>query len=141
MAAYVKFNSFVENLAEKVHDLSTDTLRIALTNTLPLATNTVFANITEISAGNGYSAGGVAMTVSSSSQTSGTYRLVLADNSITASGGTIGPFRWAVLYNDTPSSPLNPLLGFFDYGSAITLQDGETLTLDCDPTNGVLSIA
>jgi hypothetical protein len=142
MAVFNKVNAFVEHLAEGVHNLASNTLRIMLVNSpAPVNTNTVRADLTEISAGNGYSAGGVAMTVSSSSQTSGTYRLILADNSITASGGSIGPFRYAVLYNDTPTSPADPLLAWFDYGSSITLADGETLSLDCDPTNGVLSIA
>lgn len=141
MAAFNKFNSFVEDVAEKVHNLGADTLKVMLTNTAPVATNTVFANLTEISAGNGYTAGGTAATISSSAQTSGTYKLVLADVVFTASGGSIGPFRYAVLYNDTPTSPADPLIGWYDYGSAITLAATETLTVDFDGTNGVLTLA
>lgn len=141
MASFNKFNSFVENEAEKVHDLGADTLKVLLTNTAPVASNTVKANLTEISAGNGYTAGGTAATISSSAQTSGTYKLVLADVTFTASGGSIGPLRYAVLYNDTPTSPADPLIGWWDYGSSITLADGESLLVDFDATNGVLQIA
>lgn len=141
MATFNKFQAFVEHLAEKVHNLQSDTLKVLLTNVAPVNTNTVKADLTEISAGNGYSAGGVALTVSSSAQSSGTYKLVLADGTITASGGVIGPFRYAVLYNDTPTSPADPLIGWWDYGGSISLQDAEALTIDCDGTNGVLQIA
>lgn len=142
MAAYTKFQAFVENLAEKVHNLGADTLKIMLVNSpAPVNTNSVKADLTEISAGNGYSAGGVTVTVSSSAQSSGTYKLVINDATITASGGSIGPFRYAVLYNDTPTSPADPLIAFFDYGSSVSLLDGEVLTLDADGTNGILTIA
>ncbi len=141
MASFNKFNSFVEHLAEKVHDLGADTLKILLTNSAPTSSNTVKADLTEISAGNGYSAGGPTATISSSSQTSGTYKLVLADVTITASGGSIGPFRYFTLYNDTPTSPADPLIGWWDYGSSITLADGESVTVDFSASNGVLQIA
>lgn len=137
--AFNKFNSLVEALAEKVHNLGSDTLKVMLTNTAPSASNTVKADITEISAGNGYTAGGTAATISSSSQTSGTYKLVLADVVFTASGGSIGPFRYAVLYNDTAAS--DELIGYWDYGSSLTLAAGETFTTDFDATNGVLQLA
>ena len=141
MAAYNKFNAFPEDLAEKVHNLQSDTLKVMLTNVAPVATNSVKANLTEIAAGNGYTAGGNAVTVSSSAQASGTYKLVLADTVFTASGGSIGPFRYAVLYNDTPTSPADPLIGWWDYGTSITLLNGETFTVDFDPSTGVLTIA
>lgn len=141
MATFSKFNCFTEDLAEKVHNLGADTLKVLLTNTAPTASNTVKANLTEISAGNGYTAGGTAASITSSAQSSGTYKLVLADVVFTAAGGSIGPFRYAVLYNDTPTSPADPLIGWYDYGSSITLADGETLTVDFDPTNGVLTLA
>ena len=128
MAVFNKFNSFVEALAEKAHDLGSDVLKVALTNSAPVATDTVLANITQITAQNGYSAGGPAVTVSSSSQTAGTYSLVGVDRVITASGGTIGPFRYVALYNDTAAS--DELIGWYDYGSAITLADGETFTVN-----------
>lgn len=141
MATFNKHNAFVENLAEGVHNLGADTLKVLLTNTAPTAANSVKANLTEISAGNGYTAGGTQSTITSSAQTSGTYKLVLADVVFTASGGTIGPFRYADLYNDTPTSPADPLIGWWDYGSSITLQDTETFTWDADPTNGILTLA
>ena len=112
-----------------------------LTNTAPVATNEIFANLTEISAGNGYSAGGTQATISTSSHSSGTYKLVLADVVFTASGGTIGALRYAALYNDTPTSPADPLIAWWDYGSSITLLDTETLTWDASASTGVLTIA
>jgi hypothetical protein len=139
MATFNKFNSFVEAVAEKVHNLGSDTLKVMLTNSAPVASNTQKSNLTEISAGNGYTAGGTAPTITSSSQTSGTYKLVLADVVFTASGGTIGPFRYAVLYNSTATN--SELIGWWDYGSPITLADTETFTWDADPTNGVLTLA
>lgn len=138
MATFNKFNSFVEALAEKVHNLGADTLKVMLTNSAPAASNTVKADITEISAGNGYTAGGTSATISSSSQTSGTYKLVLADVVFTASGGSIGPFRYVVLYNDTATN--DELIGYFDYGSSISIAAGETFTVDFDGSTGVLTI-
>jgi hypothetical protein len=141
MAVFNKFQQFVEYLAEGVMNLGADTLKVMLTNAAPVATNSVKANLTEISAGNGYTAGGTQSSISSSAQTSGTYKLVLADVVFTAASGTIGPFRYATLYDDTPSSPADPLIGYHDYGSSITLQDTETFTWDADPTNGILTLA
>jgi hypothetical protein len=140
MAAFNKFNSFVEALAEKKHDLGADTLKVLLTNTAPVATNSVKADLTEISAGNGYTAGGNTASVTSSAQTSGTYKLVLGDPATwTASGGSIGPFQYAVLYNDTAAN--DELIGWWDYGSAVTLADGESFAVDFDASTGVLTIA
>jgi hypothetical protein len=130
MATFTKFDVFTENLAEGVHDLGADTLKIMLTNSAPLVTNTVKANLTEISAGNGYTAGGATVTITASSQTSGVYSLVGNDVVITASGGSVGPFRYAVLYNDTPTSPADPLIAFWDYASSVSLASGEALTVD-----------
>lgn len=141
MASFNKFNSFVEALAEKVHNLGSDTLKVYLSNATPdAAADSIKTDLAEISAGNGYTAGGNSAGLTSSSQTSGTYKLVLADPATwTASGGTIGPFRYAVLYNDTATN--DELIGWWDYGSSITLNAGETFTVDFDPTNGVLTIA
>lgn len=138
MAAFNKFNSLAEALAEKVHNFGADTLKVMLTNTAPVATNTVKANITEISAGNGYTAGGSAVTVTSSSQASGVYKLVVSDVTFTASGGSIGPFRYAVLYNDTATN--DELIGYWDHGASITLSDTDTFTFDADPTNGIFQL-
>lgn len=140
MAVYNKFHVFTENVAEKVHNLGADTLKVMLTNTAPVATNAVKADITELAAGNGYTAGGNTVTISSSSQTTGTYKLVLADSVFTATG-SMGPFRYVVLYNDTPTSPADPLIGWYDYGSAVTLAIGETFTVDWDATTGALTLA
>lgn len=136
MAAFVKFQPFVEKLAEKAHNLGSDTLKVALTNSAPSAANGVLADITEIS----YTyCSARAPTISSSAQTSGTYKLVLADLTLTASGGTVGPFRYVVIYNDTATN--DELIGYYDYGSSITLADGESILLDFDASNGVLQLA
>jgi hypothetical protein len=136
MAAYNKFQVFVQDKAHGVHNLSTGALRVALTNTAPVATNTVLANITEITYTNCSTR---AITTASSAHTTGTYKLTLTDLVLTASGGTVGPFRYAVVYNDTPTSPADPLIAWFDYGSSITLADTETLTLDFDGAAGFLT--
>lgn len=136
--AFNKFRSFVEAVAEKVHNLGSDTLKVMLTNSVPVNTNTVKGDLTEISAGNGYTAGGTQAVQSSSAQSAGTYKLVLADVVITASGGSIGPFRYAVLYNDTAAS--DELIGWWDRGASATLLDGEAVTIDMDASAGVLTI-
>lgn len=135
MATYTKFNSFVENVAEKVFNLGSDTLKVALTNSAPSASNTVLANITEISYTNCSSR---TLTVSSSSQSSGTYKLVLADLTLSASGGTVGPFRYVVLYDDTATN--DELIAYYDYGSNLTLQSGDNFLIDFDPSAGVLTL-
>lgn len=139
MASYVKFYPFIENAFEKVHNLGSDTLKVLLTNTAPNQTDGQKSQLTEISAGNGYTAGGTAATITSSSQTSGTYKLVLADVVFTASGGSFGPFRYAVLYNDTATN--DELIAYWDYGSSITVDAGGTFTVDFDASNGVLQAA
>ena len=135
MATYNKFYQFVEDLAEKVHNLGSDSLKVALTNSAPVATNTILANITEISYTNCSSR---TITTASSAQTSGVYKLTLTDLVLMASGGTVGSFRYVVVYNDTAAS--KNLIAWFDYGSSITLNDTETLTLDFDDTNGFLQL-
>jgi len=138
MATYTKFQPFVENLAEKVHNLGSDQLVVALTNTAPNATDATLSQITQISYTNCSSRN---ITTSTSAQTSGTYKLVLTDLVLTASGGSVGPFRYVIIYNDTPTSPADPLICYYDYGSSITLAAGETLTIDFDGTNGLLQLA
>lgn len=138
MAAANKFNSFVEVLAEKGHNLGADTLKVVLSNSAPAASNTVLANITQIANGNGYTTGGTATTISSSAQTSGTYKLVITSVVFTASGA-VGPFRYAVLYNDTATN--DELILYWDYGSTVTLASGDTFTVVFDGTTGVLTIA
>jgi len=139
MASYNKFQAFVEHLAEKVHNLGADQLVVALTTNAnaPAASNSVLADLTQISYTNLSSRN---VTTSSSAQTSGTYKLVLADLVLTASGA-VATFRWVVLYNDTPTSPADPLISYYDYGADVTLANGETFTIDWDGTNGALQIA
>lgn len=138
MATFNKFNSFVEACAEKVHNLGSDTLTVALcaAANAPVATNTVLANLTQASYT--YCSTRV-VTTSTSAQTSGTYKLVCADLTLTATGGSVGPFRYVVLYNDTATN--KELIGWYDYGSDITLATTETLLIDFDNVNGVLTIA
>lgn len=137
MATYNKFNQFVEDVAHGVHDLSSQQLKVALTNVAPAATNTVLANLTEVAYTNCSSRD---ITTSTSAQTSGTYKLTLADLTLTASGGEVGPFRYVVVYNDAPTSPADPLICWFDYGSSITLASGESLLIDFSDASGLFSI-
>lgn len=140
MATFNKIHAFVEHLAEKVHNLGADTLTIALTTLaeVPVAsTDAVLADITPISYTNLSSR---VITITSSGQSSGTYKLVLQDLVLTASG-SVATFREVVIYNDTPTSPADPLIGWWDYGSDVALASGETFTIDFDPTNGAIQIA
>ena len=141
MASFNKFNQFVEDLAHKVHNLGSDTLKLALSNTAPNATDATLSDITQIAAGNGYTTGGFTLTVSASAQSGGTYKLTIDDITITASGGAIATFRYFILLNDTPTSPADPLIGWWDYGSAVDLGDGQSLPVDFSATNGVLQVA
>lgn len=128
MATYNKFNQFVEDLAHGVHDLETDQLVVALTAAAnaPVASNSVLADLTEISYTNLSSRN---ITTSSSGQASGTYTLTPADLTLTASGA-VATFRYVVIYNDTPSSPADPLIAWYDHGSDVTLANGETFEID-----------
>lgn len=135
MATYNKFNQFVEDQNNGVHDLANDQLVIALTNTLPVATNSVLANITEIAYTNLSTRN---ISTISSTQTSGTYNLDLTDLTLTASGA-VATFRYVVIYNDTPTSPANPLIAWYDYGSAVTMANLETFLIDFDGVNGLFS--
>jgi hypothetical protein len=128
MSTLNKFNIFVQDLGQKVHNLNADTLKVMLTDTAPVATNTVKANITEIAAGNGYSAGGATVGTTAYSQASGTATLTGANVVFTASGGAIGQFRYAVLYNSTPVN--GNLIGWVDYGAEVNITSGNTFTVE-----------
>lgn len=134
MAAYNKFNDFSEQLVEGVHDFGANTFKVALSNSAPIASNTVLADITQISGTNGYTTGGTATTISLS-ETSGTTTVNGTEVVFTASGGSVGPFRYVVLYNDSATSPLDALVAWWDYGSSITLADGETFTVKFSNTS------
>jgi hypothetical protein len=146
MATFNKLNGFIEHLAEGVHNLGSNQLAVALSNTAPgsestpptgSTANCILANVTQISYTNLSSRN---ITTSTSDQTAGTYKLVLNDLVLTASGA-VGPFRYVYIYNDTPTSPADPLIGYYDYASSISLANGETFTIDFDGSNGVLTLA
>lgn len=146
MAAFNKLPGFVEHLSEGVHNLGSNQLRLALSNTAPGSETTppngstaacILANVSEVD----YTyCSPLTITTGTSEQTAGTYKLTLADLVISASGGSVGPFQYIYLYNDTPTSPADPLIGYYNYGSALTLNDGESLTVDFDGTSGVLTL-
>jgi hypothetical protein len=142
MATFNKFNAFVEHVAEGVHNFSSDstcTITVALcaAANAPVATNSVLADLTQISYTNLSSR---VVTVASSSQTSGTYKLDLTDLVLTASGA-VATFRYVVIYNDDPTSPADPLIGWYDYGQDVTLANGETFTLNFDNSGGFITLA
>ncbi len=138
MASFVKYQKGVEALVEGIN-AGADTWKVALSNTAPnVSTNASLADATEIAAGNGYTAGGNTAAVSSSTQTGGTYKLILTSPTAwTASGGSIGPFRYAILYDSTTDN----LVGYWDYGSSVTLAAGESFSVVLDGTNGVFTVA
>ena len=148
MAAFNKVNDFVANLANEMI-LNADTLKVALSNTDPTSGtdatangNGVLANITEISYTNLSSRTLANVT---STQTGGTYKLSADDLTLTASGGSVAAFRYVIIYNDSPDSSQNdhavtdPLIGYYDYGSSLTLNDGDTFTIDIG-NNGILTL-
>lgn len=140
MATYTKIQDYVEQLNKAVHNWATHTFKAVFCNTAPVVTNTVLADLTQISNGGGYTGGaggGVTLDTVTLSETTGTAKVTIADEVFTASGASVGPLRYVAIYNDTPTSPADPLVCFFDYGSSITLLDTESLTIDFDPTNGL----
>lgn len=145
MATFVKINDFVEHVAEGVHNLGSDALTIALSNTAPGSEtsnptadgNGVLANVTEVAYTNLSTR---VVTVSASAQTGGTYKLTATDLTLTASGA-VATFQYVYLFNDTPTSPADPLIAYWDYGSAVTMANGETFLIDFSDANGVLQLA
>jgi hypothetical protein len=136
--AFNKFNSFSAAMPNKVHNLASDQVKVALcaAANAPVATNTQLSNLTEISYTNCSTR---LVTTTSSTQTSGTYKLILVDLTLTASGGSVGPFRYVVLYNDTATN--KELIGYYDRAADVTLLDGDSLPIDFDGTNGVFQLA
>lgn len=134
MATFTFFDEFKKYIGDGTIDLDTHTFKIALTNSAPTTgTNTVLADITQITAANGYSSGGNTLATVTWAETgagTGIWQYTSADNVFTASGGSIGPFRYVVLYDDTPTSPADPLVGLLDYGSNVTVTNGNTFTVD-----------
>jgi hypothetical protein len=143
MASFNKVNDFVVNEVHNM-DLESDQLAVALTNTAPGSEssnptadgNGIVGNLTQISYSNVSSRN---LTTSSSSQSSGVYKLVVADLTLTASG-TVGPFRYIYIFDDTVTSPADPIIGYYDYGTSLTLNNGDTFTLDFSPSNGVIQL-
>lgn len=141
MASFNKYNAFVEDLAEKVHNLGSDSLYIALASGLNAnsGSTSLLSGVGEIVQGNGYIKSGLPCAVSSSAQTGGFYKLVLTSPAAwTGTPSAMAAFRYAVLYNDTAAN--DPLIGYWDYGSTVTLNSGETFTVTLDSTNGVITI-
>lgn len=143
MALFTLFDEFKSDLGKAVHNFSSHTLKAVLTNTAPdVAANTILANITQIAAGNGYTTGGVTLTSVTWAETSagsGIFQLTFADPAWTASGGDIATHRYMVVYNDTPTSPADPLIGYVDKGSSSVITSGQTFTWDVG-TSGVFQI-
>lgn len=126
MAAYNKFNCFVGDVGLKLHNLNTDSLQIYLTNTTPTTGNTVYNTPADLSTANGYTAGGTAVT-NAYSQSGGVGTLTSASSVVWTATGAVGPFRYIVLYNNT--SGTKPLIGWWDYGSSISLANTDTFTV------------
>lgn len=139
MATYNKFQDFAEQVLRGVHNFGSHTLKAALTNTAPAPTNTVLGDIAQVAATGGYVAGGYVLDSVVLTETGGTAKVTIADEVVTAASGSIGPFRYVVVFNDTAAN--DPLICFYDYGSSITLADGESFTLDFDAANGVFTLA
>ena len=135
MAVFNKFNSFVEAVAEGTHNLGSNQLTLALSNVAPTASNSVLADITQITYTNLSTRN---LTTTASSQTGGLYKLVVNDITLTSTGGSTGPFRYVVVYNSTAAG--GPLIGWYDYGTSLTLNSGESLAVDFDAANGLLTL-
>ena len=139
MATYNKFDQFVKDVIDAKHNFGSDVFKVMLTNTAPVSTNTIKSNITDITAGNGYVAGGPVVTITEAIA-SGVAK-VSGTNPVITATGAIGPFRYAVLYNDTQTAPVKPLVAWWDYGSALSLASGDTLTVQFDAVNGIFQLS
>ena len=144
MATFVLINDWLANMVENA-DLESDQFVVALSNTAPGAESSpptgdgdgVLANVTEVSYTDCSTRN---ITTTSSGQAAGTYSLILVDLVLTSTG-TVGPFRYVYIYDDTVAAPADPLVCYYDYGSSITLANGETLTIDFDAANGLFQLS
>lgn len=143
MAAYNKFNLFTQDACEGAHNFTSgaQTFKVMLTNTLPVATNHLYGDVSagELTTTGGYTVGG-ATSAMSDSTASGTEKVLATNVTWTGSGGGMGPFRYVIIYNFTTASPLKPLVCWFDYGSSISLNAGDTFTVSFDGTNGLFQM-
>ena len=139
MATLEIFEPFTAAIHNGVHNLATATVKVALSNTAPLGTEDDLTDITQIADGGGYTQGGYTLTSVTSTQTSGVYTLEADDLQITATGAAINTFRYAVVYDDSSTSPADALIGYADNGSAIDLSDGESVTLVWNPANTIIT--
>lgn len=139
MATFNKFNQFHRDILSGVHNFNTDVFKVMLTNVAPLPGNQILADITEITTGSGYSAGGTATAVSVS--VAGGVTKVFGTTVTFSSSGTIGPFQYAVLYNATQTSPIQPLVGWWDYESPITLFPSDTFAVSYNVSNGIFTVS
>ena len=139
MAVYNKFNQFTKDLIDGKHNFASNTFKVMLTNVAPLATNQIKADITEIAAGLGYTAGGNTTTITETT-TSGVAKVV-GSNVVFTATGAMATFQYAVLYNDTTASPVKPLIAWWDYGTPISMVNTETLTVAFDATNGIFQVS
>ena len=139
-SAFNKFDDYGEQESRAVHNWGAHTFKVALTNVQPVRANSVLVNITQIAATGGYvggAGGGYLLDSVVLAESAGVTKLTIADEVITAVGGNVGPFQFAVVYNDSATSPADALVCWYDYGSSITLADGESFTLDFDQAAGV----
>lgn len=134
MATVTKFQDFSEQLIRGVHDFDAHVFKVVLTNTAPTAANTVLTDITQIAAGNGYTTGGNTTTMTVA-ETGGTTTLQGTSVTFTASGGAIATFRYYALYNDTATAPADALIAFWDHGSAVTLNAGDSFVIQFNGTS------
>lgn len=142
MAAFNRFNVFSKDLVNGTHKFGSDVFKVMLSNVLPVATFQVLTDITEIVSGGttGYTAGGTATTLTLTT-TAAITKAAASNVTFTGGAGTMGPFQYAVLYNTTPTSPLKPLIAWWDYGTPITLANTEQFVVGFDATNGVFTLA
>lgn len=141
-SAYYKFQDYVEQLNKAKHDWSTHDFRAVLCLTAPTAANAVLGDLTQIASGGGYTqlsagTGGIVLDSETLSESSGTAKVTIADEVLTATAGGVASFRYVAIVNNSTTSPSYPLVCYLDYGSSVTLAEGETLTIDFDDTNGL----